>query len=135
VEFFKEGLLKVIGSGLDFIFSNEAEALKMAQSNEISDAIAYLQTLAKGFAITRGAQGSLIYDGQKIIEIETEKVKAIDTVGAGDMYAGAFLYGLTHDLSSDKAGKLASVAASRIVTRYGARLDTEEMKSLVEQIR
>jgi sugar/nucleoside kinase (ribokinase family) len=135
VEFFKEGLLKIIGSGLDFIFSNESEALKMAQSNEISDAIAYLKTLAKGFAITRGAQGSLIYDGQKIIEVETEKVKAIDTVGAGDMYAGAFLYGLTHDLGYDKAGQLASVAASRIVTRYGARLDTEEMKSLVAQIR
>lgn len=135
VEFFKEGLLKIIGTGLDFIFSNESEALKMAQSNEISDAIAYLKTLAKGFAITRGAQGSLIYDGQKIIEVETEKVKAIDTVGAGDMYAGAFLYGLTHDLGYDKAGQLASVAASRIVTRYGARLDTEEMKSLVAQIK
>lgn len=135
VEFFKDGLLRIIGSGLDFIFSNESEALKMAQTNEISDAIAHLKTLAKGFAITRGAQGSLIYDGQQIIEVATEQVKAIDTVGAGDMYAGAFLYGLTHDLSYEKAGRLASVAASRIVTRYGARLDTEEMKSLVEQVR
>ncbi len=131
VEFFKEGLLKIIGSGLDFIFSNEVEALKMAETEELSVAIEHFKTLAKGFAITRGAKGSLIFDGQEILEIDPVKIKAIDTVGAGDMYAGAFLYGITHGMNFAKAGNLASLASSRIVTRFGPRLETEALKSLV----
>ena len=131
VEFFKEGLLKIIGSGLDFIFSNEVEALKMAETEELSVAIEYFKTLAKGFAITRGGKGSLIFDGQEILEIDPVKIKAIDTVGAGDMYAGAFLYGITHGMNFAEAGNLASLTSSRIVTRFGPRLETETLKSLV----
>jgi sugar/nucleoside kinase (ribokinase family) len=134
VEFFQEGLLKIIGSGLDFIFSNEAEALKMAQTNELTQAITHFKTFAQSFAITRGAKGSLIYDGQDILEIDVLPVQAIDTVGAGDMYAGAFLYGLTHQMSYAEAGNLASLAASRIVTRFGPRLETQELKSLVTSL-
>ncbi|MGK7873688.1 MAG: adenosine kinase [Xenococcaceae cyanobacterium] len=131
VEFFKEGLLKIVGSGLDFIFSNEVEALKMAETEDISVAIEHLKTLAKGFAITRSAKGSLIFDGQELIEIAPVKVKAIDTVGAGDIYAGVFLYGITHGMNYAEAGNLASLASSRIVTSFGPRLETQELKSLV----
>jgi sugar/nucleoside kinase (ribokinase family) len=134
-EFFREGLLNIIGSGLDLIFANESEALKIAQTDDFDSAIAYFKTLAKSFAITRGARGSLVFDGENLIEIKTPQVRAIDTVGAGDMYAGAFLYGITHDMSYAAAGQLASLAASRIVTRFGPRLESEEMQSLVASIR
>jgi sugar/nucleoside kinase (ribokinase family) len=87
--------------------------------------------MAKEFAITRGGKGSLVFDGQELIEIEPIKVKAIDTVGAGDMYAGAFLYGLTHGMSFAESGNLASLAASRIVTSFGPRLEAEELRGLV----
>jgi sugar/nucleoside kinase (ribokinase family) len=134
VEFFKDGLLKIIGSGVDFIFANEAEALKMAATQDFSLAVEHFKTLTKGFAITRGSKGSLIFDGQDIIEIEPFPVSAIDTVGAGDMYAGAFLYGITHGMNFAQAGKLASLASSRIVTRFGPRLQTEELQSLVREL-
>ncbi|MEA5510703.1 adenosine kinase [Crocosphaera sp. UHCC 0190] len=131
VEFFKEGLLNIIGSGVDVIFANEAEALKMANTTDFSEAIAHFKTLAKGFAITRGSQGSIIFDGQEILEITAYPVKAVDTVGAGDMYAGAFLYGITHGLTYAQAGDLASRASSQIVTSYGPRLATEDLKALL----
>ena len=131
-KFFKTGLLKIIGSGLDFIFANEAEALQISDTEDFSEAIVYLKTLAKGFAITRGSKGSLIFDGQELIEITPYPVQAIDTVGAGDMYAGAFLYGLTHGMTYGQAGDLASRASSRIVTSYGPRLTTKELKSLLK---
>ncbi len=53
-------LLEMIGTGLDFVFANESEALTISGSEEIESAIAYFKTIAKGFAITRGANGSLI---------------------------------------------------------------------------
>lgn len=130
-KFFAKDLGEIIGSGLDFIFSNEAEALSISQTEDLSEAIAHLKTLAKGFAITLGPKGSLIFDGEKILEIPGVETKAVDTVGAGDMYAGAFLYGITHGLNYQDAGHLASKAAALVVSYFGARLSTEVVKSLI----
>lgn len=133
-EFFQEGLLKMIGGGLDFLFSNEAEALKMAKTEDLTTAIEYLKKLSKGFAITQGAKGSLIFDGQEMLEIPSFPVKAVDTVGAGDMYAGAFLYGITHGMSYFQAGKLASLASSKVVSSFGPRLETETLQGLLKEV-
>ena len=131
VKFFKPGLLEIIGNGVDFLFANESEALLMAETEDFKTAVEHLKTLAKGFAITRGAAGSVVFDGERLIEIEPFPVRAIDTVGAGDMYAGAFLYGITNGMNYKDAGHLASKASSKLVTSLGARLATEEVKTLL----
>ncbi|MEY2834075.1 MAG: hypothetical protein RLZZ574_3335 [Cyanobacteriota bacterium] len=134
VKFFKSGLLEIIGSGVDFLFANEGEALLMAETEDFDQAIEYLKTLAKRFAVTRGALGSVVFDGEQLIKIEPFPVKAIDTVGAGDMYAGAFLYAITNGMSYAEAGRLASLASSKIVTTLGARMKTAEVKNLLNQV-
>lgn len=134
VKFFREGLLEIIDAGVDFLFSNESEALKLAETEDINQAVDYLQDLAQGFAITRGAEGSLIFDGETVLEIPPVRVKAIDTVGAGDMYAGALLYGMTHGMSFAQAGRLASLASARLVTSLGPRMATEETRGLLTEI-
>ncbi len=134
-QYFKEGLLEIIGDGVDLLFANESEALTMAGSEKLEDAIAYLKTIAKTFAITRGSEGSIIFDGEQIIEVAGETVEAIDTVGAGDMYAGCLLYGITNGLTWEQAGSLASIASATLVTNYGARLDTDVLKSLIDRVK
>jgi sugar/nucleoside kinase (ribokinase family) len=134
VDFFSEGILEIIGDGVDLLFANESEALKMVKSDQIEDAIAYFKNIARNFAITRGKQGSLIFDGNQLIEIPPYPVQPIDTVGAGDMYAGCVLYGITNGLSWAKAGKLASLAAATLIQNYGARLETDILHSLLPQI-
>jgi sugar/nucleoside kinase (ribokinase family) len=133
VKFFKSGLLEIIGSGVDFLFANEGEALLMADTEDFTEAIEYLKTLATRFAVTRGASGSVVFDGEQLIKIEAFPVKAIDTVGAGDMYAGAFLYGITNGMSYSEAGRLASLASSQIVTTLGARMKTAAVQNLLHQ--
>lgn len=135
VKFFKPGLLEIIGSGVDFLFANESEALLMAETEDFEVAVNYLKTIAKGFAVTRGAAGSVVYDGEKLVTIEPFPVKAIDTVGAGDMYAGAFLYGITNGMNYKEAGRLASLASSTIVTTLGARMKTEAVQALLNQLK
>ena len=135
VKFFREGLLEIIGSGVDFIFANESEALGIAETEELSVAIDYLKTLAKGFAITLGAKGSIIYDGQNLINIDPFPVKAIDTVGAGDMFAAGVLYGITNNMSFAEAGRLGSLASAKMVTSLGARLKTEETLALLAELK
>ena len=133
-KFFKPGFLEMIGDGIDLIFANESEALTMAETEDLAKACDYLKTLSQGFIITRGAQGSLVYDGKNLLEIAPNPVKAIDTVGAGDMFAGAFLYGITSGMSYADAGKLASAASARLVTSYGPRLEPEEAKEVLAQV-
>jgi sugar/nucleoside kinase (ribokinase family) len=134
-KFFKQGLLDMIGPGVDFLFANESEAFQMAETQDLNEAIAHLKTLAKGFAITLGPKGSLIFDGETLIEIESFPVKAIDTVGAGDMYAGGVLYGITNGLDWATAGRLGSLASSKLVTTLGARLKTTEIHTLLTQVK
>ncbi len=133
-KFFKDGLKEMIGDGVDLLFANEAEAMTMADTDNFDQAIAYCKTIAKQFAITRGADGSVIFDGQTLLTIPTDKVKPIDTVGAGDMYAGGFLYGITHGMGYEKAGQLASKAAAKIVTAYGPRLDTPVLQGVLSSL-
>ncbi|NJN76366.1 MAG: adenosine kinase [Synechococcaceae cyanobacterium RL_1_2] len=131
VKFFRDGLLDIIGPGVDLLFANESEALGMAQTDSFEEAIVYLKTIAKTFAVTRGPNGSVLFDGNQLIEIKSYPVEAVDTVGAGDMYAGALLYGLTHGLDFAQAGDLASRASSAIVNRFGARMTTAELQGLL----
>jgi sugar/nucleoside kinase (ribokinase family) len=133
-KFFREGILEIIGDGVDLLFANEAEALTMADSDNLDEAIAYLKTLAKTFVITLGKEGSLIFNGDEMIKIAPHPVKAIDTVGAGDMYAGCFLYSITNGLNWTQAGQLASLASATLIQEYGARLETDVLKSLLQKI-
>ncbi|NJR67238.1 MAG: adenosine kinase [Synechococcales cyanobacterium CRU_2_2] len=134
VKFFKDGLREMIGAGVDLLFANESEALAMAETEDLGEAIAHLKTLAKTFAITLGPKGSVIFDGENLLEIAGYPVKAIDTVGAGDMYAGGVLYGITHGMGWADAGRLGSLASSKLVTSLGARLHTEETKALLNAL-
>ena len=131
VNFFRDGLLEMAGNNLDLLFCNEAEATLMTGTDNVEAAAAELKSLAKRFAITTGADGSVVYDGSDFHQVPADKVDVIDTNGAGDMYAGAFLYGLTHDMNFVQSAELASRAASKIVTHFGPRLPAGQTRALL----
>lgn len=134
VKFFKDGLKEMIGPGLDLLFCNESEALAFVGTDDIRKAREELKKVAKNFVITLGENGAMIWDGTTFIDIEPYPVKAIDSNGAGDMYAGAFLYAVSQGHTAASAGKLASMAASRVVSQFGPRLkwhETQEIKTSV----
>ena len=134
VKFFKEGLDEVIGSGIDLLFCNEDEAMTYTQTQKIGDAREALKQVAKTFVITQGKNGAMIFDGDTFVDIEPYAVEAVDTNGAGDMFAGAFLYAITHGHSYAQAGKLASLAASRVVSQFGPRLQWHQAKEVMNHL-
>ena len=132
VRFFKTGLLEMIGGGVDLLFANEDEAKGMAGVADLPGAADYLKTLSREFVITRGGQGALVWNGQALSEIAPVKVQALDTVGAGDMFAGAFLYGRCRGWTHGQAGALASAAAARLVTQLGPRMAAHETRAVLQ---
>ena len=131
VKYFAPQMHEVIGASVDLLFCNEEEAMIFTGTHDILSAREKLKEVAKHFVITMGANGAMIYDGDTFISIEPYKVKAVDTNGAGDMFAGAFLYGITHGQGYAEAGKLASLASSRVVTQFGPRLQPAQVQSIL----
>ena len=131
VRFFKAGLLEMIGSGVDLLFANEDEAKGVVGTADLDSATDYLKTLSQEFVITRGSKGALVWDGQTLIDIDPVKVKAVDTVGAGDMFAGAFLYGRGRGWDHRRAGALASAASAKLVTSLGPRMSAAETQAVL----
>ncbi len=134
VQFFKDGLKEMIGEKVNLLFCNEAEALSWADTADIDQAITSLKQVADTFAVTRGNKGALLYDGKHIIEISPHTVKAVDSNGAGDMFAGAFLYAITHGHSFFEAGNIASLASARVVSQFGPRLASQEHKEILDLV-
>lgn len=133
ITYFRDGMTEMVGDGVDLLFCNEAEALGWAQTEDLDFALEKLSDIAKSYAVTLGAKGAVVYDGHQQIEISPHPVKAIDSNGAGDMFAGAFLYGITHGHTYETAGKIASLASARVVSRFGPRLPAEEHKNILAE--
>lgn len=130
VKFFKDPLLEIIGEGLDMVFSNEEEAKLMFDANSIEESVAAMKTIAKQFAITQGAEGAVVFDGEQLHSIPADKVTPIDSNGAGDIYAGAFMHGLANGMPFAKCAELAGAAATMLVQQMGARLTNEQMQAV-----
>ena len=126
VDVFGDALRNVIGSGVDLVFCNKDEALAFTGTDDLDSAIEKLQLITKSFAITDGANGAITFDGDLVSRSEGVSAKAIDTNGAGDMFAGAFLYAIISGKGYDWAAKLANDCASRVVAKFGPRLDLED---------
>jgi sugar/nucleoside kinase (ribokinase family) len=131
VEHFRDRFSETIGDGIDLLFCNEAEAIHYTGKDDVIAAVDDIRTFARTFAITLGAKGAIVYDGSNLIDIDPYDVKAVDTNGAGDLFAGAFMYGLTHGMDFRQAGQLASKASSMIVGQFGPRLKMTQYRSLV----
>ncbi|MEY4589592.1 MAG: hypothetical protein RL497_1668 [Pseudomonadota bacterium] len=131
VTYFHDGISAMIGDGVDILFCNEAEALNFTRSETLDAAFEALKTKAKTFAVTCGAKGAWVFDGDLLQLIRSEPVTAIDSNGAGDMFAGAFLHGLSRGWSYAAAAAFANRAAGLVVSQYGPRLAPEQHQQLL----
>ncbi|MBN3521767.1 adenosine kinase [Algoriphagus lutimaris] len=134
VKYFKEPMTEVIGASVDMLFTNEEEAMIFTNKDNLLEAREELKKVAKHFVITQGKNGAMIYDGDTFIDIEPYETTAVDTNGAGDMFAGAFMYGITNGHSYASSGKLASMASSKIVSQFGPRLEWHQAKDILNRL-
>jgi sugar/nucleoside kinase (ribokinase family) len=134
VTYFKRGLIDIIGGQVDILFCNEDEAKLFCESDDLEQVILSLRQYAKTFVITLGSRGALVFDGVEINHVLSYETKVVDTVGAGDVFAGVFLYGITHGYNYVGATDLANYAASKVVAKFGPRLTNEEISVVTEMV-
>ena len=81
-------------------------------------------------AVKLGSKGCYITDGNEKHTIESLKVQAVDTTGAGDAFNAGFLYGLLKEKTLQECGRLGNFVASRCVMKMGARAGLPYAKDL-----
>ena len=109
---------------VDIIFANEEEA-KAFTGKEGREALEVLSEYCPVAIVKVGKEGSYIKMNGKITQVGVIPVKAVDTTGAGDIYASGFLYGLMNDYTPEKAGELAAFLAGKVIEHVGAKLPDE----------
>ncbi|MDX8398229.1 MAG: adenosine kinase [Mariprofundaceae bacterium] len=126
----------LIEGPVDLLFCNEEEATALTGEDNPIDAAHAIHKHCENVALTLGKKGSIIMHQGEALPIEGVSVDAIDTTGAGDMYAAGVLYGITNNLSWQQAGHLGSHAAAKVVAQLGARLpksfSSEEIQQLIK---
>jgi fructokinase len=122
VKFFRDNLTRILGNGVDHLFCNEEEALAWARTDRLDIAVNELKDIGRTLNVTLGKRGSLAVTAHRQNLVPGYEVRAVDTNGAGDMYAGACLYGWCTGMSPEQAAAFGNFAAGRLVQAYGARL-------------
>jgi len=123
ISLFRDEFLALIEGPVDLLFCNLEESRALTGLDDPIECAHEIHQHSENVALTLGDKGSiLMHDGQAI-PIEGVETKAIDTTGAGDMYAAGLLYGITNGLTWQQSGHLASHAAARIVSQLGARMN------------
>jgi ribokinase len=106
---------------VDVLIPNAQEACELAGVADDAEAAVALSRTVGLVVMTRGSRGALVArDGAVVAEVPARKVKAVDTTGAGDTFAGVLVARLAAGAELDTALAAATIAASISVTRPGA---------------
>ena len=127
VETFKDRFKEVFKvRKVDYLFCNKEEATSLVGNNFVKD----LGDLAVNFVVTNGAESSFVVENGSYAEIKAKNVKAIDSNGAGDIFAGAALNKIIEEESFLNACKFGNYASSKIVQEKSPRLSVDQYKKL-----
>ena len=106
----------------DLLFCNEAEACAVAQAGTAEEAFKKLKGKIPSLVVTNGPYGAYIRHAAVETHVPSFPSEPKDLTGAGDMFAGAFLYGITHGVSPEKAARGAAFLSHKVISQVGARL-------------
>jgi sugar/nucleoside kinase (ribokinase family) len=124
---------ELVDGHVDVLLANEAEVLSLYETSGFDEALARLRAACQVAAVTRGAQGSVVISGERLVRVEAQPVESVvDTTGAGDLFASGFLLGISRGLDLEDCGRLGSLAAAEIISHFGARPQTS-LKSLARE--
>jgi sugar/nucleoside kinase (ribokinase family) len=118
---FGEAFTRALGQ-TDLLFCNAAEACAVTNTGSAGEAFERLRGLVPSAVVTDGPGGAYVRHAKTEAHAAAFPCEPRDLTGAGDMFAGAFLYGITHHVPPEKAARAANFLAMKVITQVGARL-------------
>ncbi|MGD0545068.1 MAG: carbohydrate kinase family protein [Candidatus Acidiferrales bacterium] len=113
------GDLQQVLKYVDIFFPNEREAKKIAQTEDLNQAIAQLSQTVPLVVVKLGPQGALARKGSQEWRAPRLRVNAIDVVGAGDSFDAGFIHRFLEGAGIEESLKFANIAGAFSTTREG----------------
>ena len=127
VQSFRSELEYILKPGIDILFCNIEEALVWSNVSTLEATYDPMLNVASICVITLSEDGCIVLSrAADPLGVQGFRRSPMDSTGAGDLFAGAFLTGFVNDWDRLKCAQFANFAASKIVTQYGARLHTQD---------
>lgn len=120
---FADDFKKVVAEYCDILFCNADEARQFFETENMDECTSKMAEICDLAFITDGANGCHVVEKGNVVLVEGFPVKAVDTVGAGDAFAGGALYGITNGLNASQSAKWGNYFASRVVESIGPRIE------------
>ena len=121
VERHRDAFRMMIREDVDLLFCNRAEILSMYRTDDFEAALAAAALEVEIVACTDSERGAHILSRGKRWDVPAIPTDIVDATGAGDLFAGAFLWGLTNGHDLETCGRMGCVAASEVISHIGAR--------------
>ena len=125
---------EMIKADVDLLFCNRAEMLSMYETDDFDAAMAEAAAEIAIVACTDSANGAYILSGGETWHVPAIPTDIVDATGAGDLFAGAFLWALTHGYALEDCGHIGNIAAAEVISHIGARPEAD-LTALIAQAR
>lgn len=129
VDFFKSMITKYV----DILFANEEEIRSLTGLSPEEGAVE-ISEVCELVVIKLGAEGSFCVCNNKMVRVGVRPSKAIDTTGAGDLYAAGYIYGHMKELPPEICGKMGAILSGRVIELIGAKMDESNWENLRREI-
>ncbi len=134
VDRFADDFHKVVSEYCDVILCNADEARSFFKEESLEECARKMSDIADLAFITNGPKGCTVVENKQIVEVPGYPVRAIDTVGAGDAFAGGVLFGITNGYTAAQAARWGNFLASLVVQVHGPRLEGSQAHRLSKVI-
>ena len=128
---FKDELKSWMNEKIDYVFCNHEEAKTFCDANEFDD----LRNYAKTIFITNGVNPTMVLEENQTYEVSAYEAKAVDTNGAGDMYAGSFMHAYLQGNNIQDCASFSNYASSKVVETFGPRLSSDGYKKVLNKLK
>jgi len=125
---------EMLKADVDLLFCNRAEMLSMYETDDFDAAMAEAAAEIAIVACTDSANGAYILSGGDTWHVPAIPTDIVDATGAGDLFAGAFLWALTHGYALEDCGHIGNIAAAEVISHIGARPEAD-LTALIAQAR
>lgn len=129
VSAFQTQMMELLSNGIDLLFANEEEMKICTAESDLVKACESLQDQCHKIVVTLGDKGCAVYTSGKLSYYEGVSTDVVDTNGAGDAFAGAYLFATLAQWQEEERAQLGNRVAAKVIAHFGARAE----QSLIKQ--
>ena len=128
----RKKFLDIIENGIDLIFCNEKELMSLTEELNLNSALKKCTEYSCEVVCTVAEKGVMIKKEDSWINVPTDRVKIVDTTGAGDLFATGYLYGILNGHDPERSAFFANQCAGQVIQILGCRLDSQKLSNLIK---